>query len=113
MKFLTLALYFTSISVSVAGNLSHCPDLATNESIANWNVIGHINKNLFSKILISITHVGGLNTVTCHYDQGVRLYKIGNVQTAGSTDLWQPINLGGISYYQCLASTQQCRFYEE
>lgn len=96
-----------------AGNLTTCPNLEESLVSKGWFVTGVLQKTSFKKVLISVTRVLGRNTLTCQYDKGLNLAKSGNFQPASGSELWQIVHISGLSFRQCLASIEKCRFYSE
>ncbi len=90
-----------------------CPDLEQDQDISGWIVIGNLSEAPFKSVLISKTRVMGNNTVTCKYDQGISLFKTGNFQPGINQGLWEPVNIGGLSYEQCLATLDDCSFFTQ
>ena len=95
-----------------AGQRLSCPDLLDEKAdIKAWQVHGAFKKSEFSHVLISRTKVIGKNTITCKYAADVSLTRVGNFQKGSELGLWQITNLGGVLFYQCLATREECFFY--
>jgi hypothetical protein len=108
---LFILLVMTLFGSAKAGQLLTCPNLEDNESAIGFEIIGALQPVPFKNVLISLTRVLGRNMVVCKYDTNLSLIKKGNLQAGQDKGLWSTINLGGLSFKQCLATTSLCEFY--
>lgn len=107
--FICLLLWCSQAS---AGSLTRCPNLEKEESTAGWELHGTVQKAAFKSVLIREARVMGENMVICKYKEDVDLIQSGNFQHGPKKSLWEWINLGGLSFRQCIATIKDCAFYK-
>ena len=96
----------------MAGQRVTCPDLfSVAVDLKKWQVHGHLKQSEFSSALISRAKIIGQNTVTCKYANKLNLTQVGTFQQGSLLGMWQPANISGVTFYQCLASREECFFY--
>lgn len=117
MKVIPKWLLFLScllVPIAHARELTHCPDLINTQELKNWHVLsGRLHAANFRNVRISLTRILGENMVICNYQNQLSLFQRGNFQANTIPGLWEKINLGGLSFKQCLADIANCSFYQD
>lgn len=112
-RFICLLLLSPILSFNTfAGSLIRCPDLEKNEKIDGWEIQGRMSTAAFKSVLIRQTRVLGDNMVICKYEDELNLLQAGNFQHGSRRGYWEYINIGGLTFNQCIATLEECTFFK-